>query len=245
MARQKEIQMFQIFKMLFPKLWFCLDGDPNAGSGAPEGQPAPGEGNPTGSSGEPPAASPTDDFVDFEGVKVPASSFEKAAKERYKDAFEAQTNRDKWQAENTRKAQEIKALERDAEAFRRQQAEQKPQPKNTFEAKKQEYVAKKSKAFPEVDQRFWEENFQDIWEASGARAQEITQPEREARAADWEKQFLESHPLVKLGSEQYNKMVEYVTSPELGGRGYDPEDAYGIVFKKELMEQEFSARQKA
>src|SRR3990167_2182985 len=193
MARQKEIQMFQIFKMLFPKLWFCLDGDPNAGSGAPKGQPAPGEGNPAGSNGEPPAASPTDDFVDFEGVKVPASSFENAAKERYKDAFEAQTNRDKWQAENTRRAQEIKALERDAEAFRRQQAEQKPQPKNTFEAKK-------SKTFPEVDPRFFESQFDDIWEMSGMRAQEIPQPEREARASDWEKQFLESHALLKKGS---------------------------------------------
>ena len=230
--------MFQIWKMLFPKLYFSF-ADGTDGGGEPSGQPAVIE-PPTGepSDGEPPATTPTD-FVELEGVKVPQSTFEKIARERYKDAFEAKENRDKWQAENTRRSQEIKSLERDAEAYRRLQAEPKPQPKNQFEAQKQAYVEKKSKSFPEVDPRFFESQFEDIWEMSGKRAQEITAPDREQRNQEWEKTFLASHPLVKPGTEQYQKMVEY------GERGYDPEDAYQIVFKKELQEQEFSARSKA
>ncbi len=231
--------MFQIWKMLLPKLYFSF-ADATGDGGAPSGQPAvaePATGDVSG--GDQPATNPTD-FVDFDGVRVPADKFEKTAREKYKDAFDAQTNRDKWQFENTRRSQEIKALERDAEAFRRLQAEQinRPQPRNTFEAQKQAYVDKKLKAFPEVDPRFFDSQFDDIWEMSGARAQESMTPILERQSQEWEKKFLADHPLIQPQSEQYNKMVDMLE------RGYDPEDAYQIVFKKELLDQEFSARSK-
>lgn len=211
---------------------------PDQGQTAPEGQQSnQGQGNDSqvGNQGNHQAT----DFVEFEGVKVPREAFDKIAKERYKDQFDAFENKSRWQAENTRKSMENKAIERDAEAYRRLQTEQPKQPQNTFEAKKQAYVDKKSKAFPEVDPRFFESQFEDIWEMSGSRAQEITAPEREQRAKDWEDGFLKTHLLLKKDTPQYDEMVGLLQ------RGYDPEDAYEKIFKKEILESDFETRQKA
>lgn len=207
--------------------------------GDPEGQ------RPTGDAGNGDQSSEsvpkeTNDFVEFAGVKVPKEEFEKLAKERYKDHFEAYENKSKWQAENTRRAQEIKAIERDAEEYRRLRSEQQQrQPQNQFEAQKQQYVAKKRQQFPDVDPRFFESQFEDLYQMSGIRAQETISPILEQQASEWEKQFVKDHPLIKQGDENYYRLVDLVK------RGYDPEDGYRIVYAKDLEEQSFSERMKA
>src|SRR3990167_767268 len=229
--------MFQIFK-LFPKLYFGID-DLNGSGGEPAGQPDPQPtGNDPAPNPEPAAASPTDD-LEFGSVKIPKSEFEKKAREIYKEEFDSRANRDKWSAENTKRAQEIKSIERDAEAFRRLQADQRPQPTNTVEAKRQAYIEKKSKEFPEVDPRFFQSQYDDMMEIAGVKTRESMTPILEKQSQEWEQAFLKEHPLVKPGTEGYQKLVELL------GRGYEPEDAYQIVFKKELMEKEFEDRSKA
>lgn len=217
-----------------------LENVPNQAASAPEGQQAQDDqGNDQGQQSDQGQSQSPTDFVELEGVKVPQSAFEKIAKERYKDAFEAQANRDKWQAENTRKAQELKQLERDAEAFRRLQAENRPQPKNPIEAQRQAYIEKKSKAFPDVDPRFFESQYDDMMEIAGLRAKESMSPILEKQSQEWEQKFLQDHPLVQPGSEGYQKLAGLLQ------RGYEPEDAYRIVYQKELMEKEFETRRKA
>jgi len=97
-----------------------------------------------------PETTPTD-FVEFEGVKVPREAFEKQAKDLYRDQFDAYDNREKWQAENTKKAQEIAELRRDADSYRRLQSQPQSPPTNAYEASKQKYMQNMSKRFPDVD----------------------------------------------------------------------------------------------
>ena len=220
--------------------------DPNKPAGSvPEGQPPAGEGN-GGGSGKPEAGSPTE-FVEFEGVKVPKESFEKVAKERYKDHFDAYENREKWQKENTQKAQELAEDRRIAEQYRRLSADPQFQefmnrgerPRNTFEAQKQAYVAKKKQAFPDVDPRFFESQFEDIYEMSGVRAQSTITPILQQQSEQWEAQFLKERPIIQKGSEKYYKLAELV------GKGYDPNHAYDLVYKDELLNQTVEDRLKA
>lgn len=185
----------------------------------------------------------TNDFVDFKGVKVPVSEFENIAKERYKDHFDAYENKSKWQAENTRRAQELKAVERDAEAYRRllseRQYQPQQQPQNPQEAQKRSYVEKKKQQFPDVDPRFFESQYEDLYEMSGIRAKETISPILEEQAKDWEKNFVKEHPLIQTGDENYYKLVDLIK------KGYDPEHGYSIVYAKELGEQAYSERTKA
>lgn len=182
------------------------------------------------------------DFIEFEGVKVPADVFEKHARERFKDAFEDHENKSKWQAENTRRSMEIKQLERDAEAFRRLQSDPnygRSRPDNSYDGQKRTYVEKKKSTFPEVDPRFFESQFDDIWEMSGRRAGETIDPIRQQQAKDWEINFLSAHPLVKTDTDQYDRLAKLI------GKGYDPEDAHAIVYAKEIKDKEFQDRLKA
>lgn len=231
-------------KWFFPKMFFGIDGDLNLGGGDSQEQPPAEEGNAAAPEAESAETSPTD-FIEFEGVKVPSDVFEKHAREKYKDAFEAKENRDKWQAENTRKAQENAALAREAEEYRRfkqdpryQELMQPKQPANSYESKKQQYVASKVKQFPEVDPRFFESNFDDLNEMTQRGTQEALAPFQKQQAETWEAEYLAKHPLIQKGSEQYQKIAQMV------GKGYDPEDAYNIVFRNVLMEQEFNEREK-
>lgn len=200
-----------------------------------------GEGNAQDSGDDQGPRTPTD--VELEGgVKVSQATLDKWAKETYKDRFEAYDNREKWQAENTRRAQEIKQIERDAEAYRRLQSDpqfNRQQPDRSLEGQKRTYVDKKKAAFPDVDPRFFESQFDDIHEMAGRRASESIDPIRQSQAAEWERNFLSTHPLIKPGTDGYAKVAEYV------GKGYDPEDAYEKVFRKEIMDKEFQDRTKA
>jgi len=189
----------------------------------------------------------TNDFVELEGVKVPLSAFEKVAKERYKDAFEANENKSRWQAENTRKSQELAEDRRIAEHYRRLSADprfqefmnQGARPRNDFEAQREAYVQKKMKAFPEVDPRFFASQFEDIWEMSGVRAQGSITPILQQQSEQWEAQFLKERPIIQKGSDEYYKLAELV------GKGYDPDHAYNLVYKDQLLNQVVEDRLKA
>lgn len=221
------------------------ENDPNAVAVVPEGQQPAGAGNDEGS-GKPEGGSPTE-FVEFEGVKVPQEAFDKMAKERYKDQFKAHEDRENWQKANTQKAQELAEDRRVAEYHRRLSADprfqefmnQGQKPRNDFEAQRQAYVAKKGKAFPEVDPRFFESQFEDIWEMSGARAQNQITPILKQQSEQWESQYLKDHPLIQKESEKYYQLAELV------GKGYDPDHAYNIVYKDELLNQTVEDRLKA
>lgn len=221
--------MFDIFK-LFPKLCFSIDGTSGGGNGDSTEQPdETDQTNTEDAGGDSDTTTPTD--VELEGgVKVPQSVLDKWAKETYKDRFDAYDNREKWQAENTRKAQEYAQAQRDAEAYRRLMAD--PQRRQTEsnpkEAKRREYVEKKSKAFPEVDPRFFESQFDDMWELSGQRANESISPILEQQGQTFEREFLKAHPDVIKGSAEYGKIAE------LMGAGVDAEEAYQFVFRASL-----------
>lgn len=222
------------------------ENDPSKAVEVPEGQQPAGEGNGEGS-GKPEVNTPTE-FVEFEGVKVPTEAFEKIAKERYKDQFKSHEDRENWQKANTQKAQELAEDRRVAEQFRRLSADPRfqefmnqgaPRPRNDFEAQKQAYVAKKVKTFPDVDPRFFSDQFEDMWEMSGARAQSQVTPLLRQQSEQWEAQYLKEHPLVQRGSEKYHQLAELV------GKGYDPEHAYNLVYKDELVNQTVEERLKA
>lgn len=210
--------------------------DPLENQGDPNGQqPDGGQGNEPGNGEQ--VTSPTE-YVEFEGVKVPASAFEKTARERYKDAFEAKENRDKWQAENTRKAQENAEKIRKAELYEQLLAQgrlRQETPQDPYEAKKKEYVSKKARLFPDVDPRFFESQFDDIQELAEMKGRELVNPIYERDSEKFERDFLAAHPKVQKGSEQYQQIARLI------GAGIDAEKAYQTVFQDDI----FSERLKA
>lgn len=227
-----------LMKWLFGKTYFSLDGDLGGGGGASSDQPDPNKGNEIGGGGDEPETTPTE-YVEFEGVKVPAAAFEKTAKERYKDAFEAKENREKWQAENTRKAQENAEKLRKAELYDQLMSErrfQRPEPTNPYEAKRKEYVEKRMKAFPDVDPRFFELQFDDIQELAEMKSRELVEPIHAESGERFEREFLSAHPKVIKGSPEYHKIARLMAG------GFDAEEAYQSVFHKEIMEEELKLK---
>jgi len=206
--------------------------DPNAGQEDPQGQPeAQPDGNEAGASE--PQATPTEIVIGEH--KTTLDELRKI--EALKPIFDDHDNRAKWQAENTRRAQEIAEIRRDAEMFRRMKSDPRfqnqhdgrPQPPtNSPEAKKRAYVQSKMQAFPDVDPRFFESQFDDMMEFAGQRAQETMTPILQQQSEDWERRFLGDHPLIEKGSDKYYKIAELV------GKGYDPEHAYNVVYSDEL-----------
>ena len=235
--------MKYFLKMLFPKLWFGLD-DQNLGGGVPEGQPPADDGNAPAPAGDEPSAPSPTDFVEFQSTKISKSDFEAKARELYKDEFEARANRDKWQAENTRKAQELKQLERDAEAFRALKADQnRPQPKNEYEAMKEEYIREKSEFYPDADpnklRSFLAKEFDWNAKLAGYKANETVQPLHQRQAEEFESKFLAEHPKVQRGSQQYQEIAQLV------GQGVNAEKAYQIVFQDDILKEKTEAALKA
>lgn len=206
--------------------------DQNAGEQDPQGQPQPApDGNEAGASDQ--QATPTEIVIGEH--KTTLEDLRKI--EALKPIFDDHDNRAKWQAENTRRAQEIAEIRREAEMFRklksdprfREQFEGRQQaPTNPIDAKKQAYVQAKMKAFPDVDPRFFESNFDDMMELAGQRAQETVTPILQQQSEDWERRFLSDHPLIEKGSDKYYQVADLI------GKGYDPEHAYNIVYSDEL-----------
>ena len=215
--------------------------DPIQNSDDPAGQPPENDpGNDSGPAGD--SSSQTTDFVEFEGVKVPLVAFEKVARERYKEQFSDHENKSKWQAENTRQAQETAQFKRDAEAYHSLQSDprfkefQRP---NTPPNGKEDYVSRKTKQFPEVDPRFFESQYDDIVELARLQARNSVSPLINQQSEEWEKGFLSSHPLIQKQSEKYFALGDKIEA------GYDPEDAYQIVYHEEILNKEFEGRLKA
>lgn len=208
--------------------------DPNKQQDDPQGQQPPSDqGNDQGQGVEGQQVSPTD-FIDFKGVKIPASEFETLAKEKYKDAFEAKDNREKWQAENTRKAQEIAQDKRDAAEYRRLMADRQQNPtqrQDPYQSAKQEYIQDMKRDFPDLDDRFLAKQFDLTMKLAGKTAEEYVNPIHEQQGKAFEAKFLAEHPKVQKGSEQYQEIAS------LMGSGVDPERAYQIVFHDDILKE--------
>ena len=113
------------------------------------------------------------------------------------------------------------------------------QPANRYDAIKQSFIAKASQQFGgQFDPNFMGLLFDSMQELSGARAEEVVQPFQNQYLGNWEKQFLREHPLIKAGDERYQELGERIK------QGYDPEDAYNIVYREEIMNAEFDNRMK-
>lgn len=217
-----------------------IDIAPVQNADAPAGQQPQDDTGNNQSQGNQQADSATD-FVEFEGVKVPFSAFEKIAREKYRDQFDAYDNKSKWQAENTRKAQEHAEAIRKAEAFDRLEADrfQRPAPKNEYESSREAYIAKKVKLFPDVDPRFFESQFDDIWEMSEERAKKTVEPIYAQSSEQFERDFLSKHPNVVKGSTQYYELGELI------GAGVDSEKAYEFVFRDSILKEKTESAIKA
>lgn len=246
--------MFQIWKMLFPKLYFGFENDPNSVVEDPEGQHVTEEDN-ISDPGNDQNAKPAPEFIEIKGVKIPASEFEILAREKYKDRFEAYDNREAWQKENTRKSQENAEFKRKAELADRLMAEsqfnRQNQPRNEFEALKEEYIREHSEFYPDADPQrlrsFLSKQFEWNAKLAGFKANESLDPIRRQQAEDYEAKFLSSHPDIKRGTQEYEAIAELMRD-----RGFDAEDAYEKVMgwgnpekRKALIQKETESAIKA
>lgn len=224
-----------IWKMFFGKLLFSSFADLNLENADPDGQqPDSDEGN--GDEGEGDASDSPTDFVEFEGAKISLDAFEKAARERFKDAFDAQENREKWQAENTRKAQEIAEIKRKAELADRLMADPRfQQPAHRPDDFKTRYIQDMQKAFPDVDPRFLEMQANYMEQFAGHHAKSYVDPVLRQQGEQFEREYLTRHPDVLKGSPQYQEIAQLI------GNGVDPERAYQIVMFDSIKQKEIES----
>lgn len=208
-----------------------IQADPEIIQDAPEGQqPEESEGNANGE-----GQSETNDFIEFEGAKVSREAFEKTARERYKDQFDAFDNKSKWQAENTQKSQEIAELKRKAEYADRLMADPRFKPTDPYSSAKDQAKQKILSKFKDVSPDFLDAIFEAQAEIAGLKSQEAINPINQQQGERFEKEFLASHKDVTPGSKEYYKIAEYI------GKGIDSEDAYGLVFKDTLVQARIDA----
>lgn len=225
-----------MFSMLFPKLFTSIDGDPGAGGGDPAGQPDPTDQGTPATGGEDSEATPPTEFIDVKGVKIPASEFEQLAKEKYKDRFDAYDNREKWQAENTRKAQELAEYRREVEESRRLMAQLRAgKQEDPVQKMKREYVEDMKRQFPDIDDRFLEAQFNWQMKLAESRAKDSLDPFLERQGQEYERKFLADHPKLQKGSREYHEILEMTQS------GVDPERAYQIVFFDDIVKEKQEA----
>lgn len=170
------------------------------------------------------------------GVKVSRETLDKWARDAYKDRFDAFDNREKWTAENTRKAQEIAQIKREAIEYRRLMQDprfrQQTQPQNVSD----QFVHDLQQQFPDVDPRFlkamggWMEKF------AGQTVEKAIQPLTVQQGEAFERQFLAAHPDVVRGSQQYQEIADLI------GRGVDAEQAYKLVCMDRVLESAIKKR---
>lgn len=213
--------------------------DPNTEEQVSTEQPSSEEGN--GASGEQAGQKESNDFIEFEGAKVSSSAFEKMARERYKDAFDAQSNRDKWQAENTRKAQEVAEKLREAERIiaENEYKRNAPNDQDPYQLMQREYIENAKKMFPDIDERFLQLNFATQMQLANKIASESVRPLQQRTIQEEARQFFARHPDVVYGSPEARKIAEKIN------QGYDPEDAYELVFKDSRIKSEVEKAIKA
>lgn len=225
--------MFDFFK-LFGKHYFSFDDDLNGGNGDPgNGQPGTDGGSNGGDDGNDGGTNPTE--IEVNGVKIPVAQFDELARSRYKDQFSAYDNREKWQAENTRKAQEYSEYKRRAEAYERLLAQDprfSQQSQNPVERTKLKALQNlKSRWGNDVNPEFISDLYDQFSEAMGIVADERLNPIRQWIGNNWEKDFLRQHPEVQRESPEYQRMVRMVES------GADPEDAFEVSFKEMVLQK--------
>lgn len=202
--------------------------DPELGQADPQGQPPEeGQGNdPGGATGD----EPTNDFIEFEGAKIPREAFEKTARERFKDQFDAYENKSKWQAENTKKAQEYAELKRKAEYADRLMADPRLNTKSDpYQSAKEKFTQKILSKWPDTNREFLEMLFEGQSELAGLKAQDSISPIQEYQLKEWEKSFMSQHPDVKPGTKEFDKLYELIE------RNVDPEDAYALAYRDSLI----------
>lgn len=225
-----------LFKMFF---WFFplgLDGDPGSGGGDPDPSDPGNDPNPDpGNDPDPNDPDPSPTFVEVNGVKIPEAEFEKIAQEKYKDRFEAYDNREKWQKENTQKAQQNAQHERDAETYRSIMANpqafiqqfQPQQPANQSE----QFVQGIRQQYPDVDPGFLKAMYSSFEQIAGRTAQQKIDPLVKQQGANFEREFLSKHPDVLMNSPEYNQIGSFIQA------GTDPEQAYQFVFRDTIAKQ--------
>lgn len=208
-----------------------LNNDPELNVEDPNGQPGDGDGGNGQGDGKDGAGSPTD-FVDFNGVKISKADFERAAKENFKDHFDAYENRDKWQRKLTQDAQALAEAKRKASEFDRLMADQRRRPaSDPLTQLREESIANLSRKFPQLDPGFVNEMVDMQLRFAEVKAQTALNPFLEQQGQAYEKEFLRSHPDVIPGSEEYERIREFCE------RGYDAEDAYEKVFKSKITQK--------
>lgn len=214
-----------MLKMLFPKMWLQEgEGDPGSGT-------------------TPPAPTTPPESVKIGEVEVPMDQFEKIAREKYKDHFDAYDNREKWQTSFTQRDQQLAEHKRKAALYDRLASD--PNFMRQYEATRQptdvksQYLAKMQQQFPDVDPRFFESQFDLVSQMTGQTVQQTLDPFFNRHSEEYEERFLASHPLVQKGSEKYNQMIELIE------QRYKPEHAYQLIYGDEIKNKEFEDRVKA
>lgn len=181
---------------------------------------------------------PNTEYMEFEGVRVPKETFDRLAREQYKDAFDALDNKSKWQAENTRKAQEISDIKRKADAYELLAADPRLSSRQQDDLKT-EFVSDIQQQFPDVDPRFltamggWIEKF------AGTKASEAVNPIVERQGQAFEREYLSKHPDVVKGSQEYFQISNLI------GSGIDAEKAYEITFHDKITKERIETAVKA
>ena len=216
--------------------------DQNGNQGDLDGQRSgDGDGNGQGNDGGNGSGSPTEIVIGEHKVALD----ELRKNPALKNYFDAYDNREKWQSANTKRAEQLKQVERDALQFQRMKTDPRfqqllnpqAQPGNRYDQIKQSFISKASQQFGgQFDPNFMGMLFDSMQELSGARAEEVVQPFQNQYLSNWEKNFLREHPLVKPGSEKYQELSDRIKA------GYDPEDAYQVVFREELLNSEIESR---
>ncbi len=191
----------------------------------PQGQPDDGEGADD-------TASPT---VKIGEVEISSEEFERLAKEKYQDRFDAFDNRDKWQAKLTQEAQQNSDYRRKAEQFDQLRSDPRLQPQD----RKSKYVEKMSQRFPDLSREFLNMNFDEMSALTGATAKEAIDPIVQRQGQDFERRFLEKHPEVSKGSDEYFRISNLIQNH------VDPEDAYQLVFKDTILKSKIDDAVKA
>lgn len=205
----------------------------------PQGQQSINEKSNDGGQGNQSDDSGTDE-VEINGVKISMDSLR--GHEKFKDVFDAYENRQSWQKKLTQESQKLRQFERDAQEYQRLKSDPRfqqvlnPQQTNKLEQIKQGFVSKWGN---QINPDFLNMLVDSMAELSSHKAREIVDPLAQQFGSNWERDFLKAHPLLQRGSEEYFQVKQRVEN------GYDPEDAYELVFKDKIMQEKIDRAIKA
>jgi len=233
--------MFKLFNVFFGHLWFGF-GDLDGGGGDPSGQPDPADSGNVDDDGEGEDTTPTDE-ISIGEHRVTLDDLRN--NERLKDYFDAYDNREKWQAKLTQEAQTNAEAKRKAEAYERLIADPRfsqpaQRPQNETDVIKQEFIQMANQKWGQnYDPAFVEAMFDAVGKMSGVQAKQTIDPVLRHQGAEFERRFLEKHPDVTRGSQEYQEISELVAG------GVDAEKAYNAVFHDKILQAKVDEAMKA